>query len=577
MVLNLIPLLLGVAVAPTKPTLLRTFTAVQSGYSVATGALNASISGPVAVDEALAAQFQREYIPDGRFTSVVFRYGNGTSSGDDGVFSLQPFFDERVCYVYPLPPGYPGHSITYDLALEELWCQQGAPCMDAYKQAVYSGPSSVSGEPCDLWVSGAPAPGASSQDTLGFCVRAADGALLSLTRDYHGGGIDVVVRTFFANLSAVVDPAAFATPNVSGCVDLRVPAATSSAAALDRPVNDAAAIAQTNADAAGAWSAAPSAPFGAGLSLRAAAARRLGLKMAASGPDARGFALAPPPAAHSAALLAAFPEIPAAFDAREQWGAQCTSIGSVRNQGDCGGCWAFSAAEVLADRTCIAAQAAAAAAAAINWTSFALSPQYIMDCDDTDAACGGGMLDDAWRYLARPASGGSGGTVEEACAPYLYCAHPVSPSCEVGPHPPRPTPSQQACPASFNCSAPRRFRAASAYAAAAPGDVAALQRELLAHGPVQVGFQVFSDFMTYKNGTYFRTAGAQGPLGGHAVKLVGWGTDGAGVPYWSVANSWSADWGEGGFFRIRRGTNEVGIETTPAAGLADLAAARLLP
>ena len=89
----------------------------------------------------------------------------------------------------------------------------------------------------------------------------------------------------------------------------------------------------------------------------------------------------------------------------------------------------------------------------------------------------------------------------------------------------------------------------------------------MAHGPIQVGFQVFSDFMTYQNGTYFRTPGAQGPRGGHAVKIVGWGVDAQGVDYWTVANSWSADWGMNGYFNIRRGTNEVGIETTPAAGL----------
>jgi cathepsin B len=94
-----------------------------------------------------------------------------------------------------------------------------------------------------------------------------------------------------------------------------------------------------------------------------------------------------------------------------------------------------------------------------------------------------------------------------------------------------------------------------------------MQQELMAHGPIQVGFQVFSDFMQYHNGTYARTAGAQGPLGGHAVKIVGWGVDTGGNDYWTVANSWSADWGMGGFFNMLRGTNECGIETTPAAGL----------
>ena len=73
--------------------------------------------------------------------------------------------------------------------------------------------------------------------------------------------------------------------------------------------------------------------------------------------------------------------------------------------------------------------------------------------------------------------------------------------------------------------------------------------------------------MSYKSGTYARTPGAQ-LMGGHAVKLVGWGTDEDGVDYWTIANSWGTSWGaNGGFFNIRRNTNEVGIEETPAAGV----------
>lgn len=70
----------------------------------------------------------------------------------------------------------------------------------------------------------------------------------------------------------------------------------------------------------------------------------------------------------------------------------------------------------------------------------------------------------------------------------------------------------------------------------------------------------------YKGGVYTKSAAAKGPLGGHAVKILGWGED-SGVPYWLVANSWSPHWGEKGFFRIKRGVNECGIETSPAAGL----------
>ena len=55
------------------------------------------------------------------------------------------------------------------------------------------------------------------------------------------------------------------------------------------------------------------------------------------------------------------------------------------------------------------------------------------------------------------------------------------------------------------------------------------------------------------------------PLGGHAVKMIGWGVD-EGVPFWTCVNSWNNLWGEGGTFRILRGVNECGIETMGVAG-----------
>ncbi|KIH58300.1 papain family cysteine protease, partial [Ancylostoma duodenale] len=51
-----------------------------------------------------------------------------------------------------------------------------------------------------------------------------------------------------------------------------------------------------------------------------------------------------------------------------------------------------------------------------------------------------------------------------------------------------------------------------------------------------------------------------------AIKLIGWGSEN-GVPYWLVANSWNSDWGENGYFRMLRGTNECGIENQVVAGM----------
>lgn len=48
----------------------------------------------------------------------------------------------------------------------------------------------------------------------------------------------------------------------------------------------------------------------------------------------------------------------------------------------------------------------------------------------------------------------------------------------------------------------------------------------------------------------------------HAVLLVGYGVDNqTEEKYWIVKNSWGENWGENGYFRIRRGTDECGIES----------------
>ncbi|KAJ1374495.1 peptidyl-prolyl cis-trans isomerase cpr6 [Parelaphostrongylus tenuis] len=98
-------------------------------------------------------------------------------------------------------------------------------------------------------------------------------------------------------------------------------------------------------------------------------------------------------------------------------------------------------------------------------------------------------------------------------------------------------------------------------------EVAAIQKEVLTHGPVEVAFEVYEDFLHYAGGVYVHTGGKLG--GGHAVKLIGWGID-QGTPYWLIANSWNTDWGEDGFFRIVRGVDECGIESGVVGGIPKL-------
>ncbi|CAN6469566.1 unnamed protein product [Victoria cruziana] len=88
--------------------------------------------------------------------------------------------------------------------------------------------------------------------------------------------------------------------------------------------------------------------------------------------------------------------------------------------------------------------------------------------------------------------------------------------------------------------------------------------EVYKNGPVETSFVVYEDFAYYKSGVYKHVSGES--IGNHAVKLIGWGTTEEGEDYWLVANSWNSDWGDNGFFKIKRGTNECHFEEDVVAG-----------
>ena len=76
--------------------------------------------------------------------------------------------------------------------------------------------------------------------------------------------------------------------------------------------------------------------------------------------------------------------------------------------------------------------------------------------------------------------------------------------------------------------------------------VDSVKKDIFTNGTVTAAFTVYEDFVTYKSGVYKHTSGKA--LGGHAVKIVGWGVD-----HWIVNNSWNETWGDNGTFKIAFG------------------------
>lgn len=234
--------------------------------------------------------------------------------------------------------------------------------------------------------------------------------------------------------------------------------------------------------------------------------------------------------------------IPTSFDSRTQW-PNCTSIGAIQNQAECGSCWAFGAVESITDRFCIH-----------KGVDTQLSFEDVVSCDTNDDGCEGGDAGTAFMYAKKV------GIVSAQCYPYSI------PTCP---------PAQQPClnfvntPAcanacndtSINWDNDKR-KLEKVYSVARKNN--GMETEIMTNGPIEACFTVYADFLNYTTGVYTHKSGDA--LGGHCIKLIGWGVD-SGVDYWIAANSWTTYWGNQGFFWIKRGVNECGIEEDTAAGL----------
>jgi len=256
-------------------------------------------------------------------------------------------------------------------------------------------------------------------------------------------------------------------------------------------------------------------------------------------------------------------ELPDSFDSATQW-PECTVIANVRDQSACGSCWAFGSTESFEARACIA-----------TGKDIKYSVEDTAFCQGIFGAgngCNGGNTAWGWFKNKGVVTGGDYADMHTgtSCKSYGFapCAHHVPataeyPACPAGEY------SNPKCAKECDSEYSGEYSTDKVHAKTSfsvKGETQIMQ-ELATNGPLYVAFTVYDDFPTYKSGVYHQTSSKA--LGGHAVNLVGYG-ELDGEKYWKVKNSWNEEWGNGGHFLIRRGTNECGIEASVGAGTIDV-------
>jgi C1A family cysteine protease len=216
--------------------------------------------------------------------------------------------------------------------------------------------------------------------------------------------------------------------------------------------------------------------------------------------------------------------LPASID----WSTKGAVTG-VKDQGNCGSCWSFSATGALEG------------AYQIKYGSLvSFSEQNLVSCDTIDSACNGGLMDNAFSWTKS-----NGGLCTESGYPYTSGSTGQKGACTT------------TCTKNSNVT-PKSFTDV------AKNSDSALMTAL-AQQPVSIAIQADQPaFQLYKSGVLTGTCGSNLD---HGVLAVGYGTWTDGTDYYKVKNSWGTTWGMSGYILIQRGNpqrcGECGILCGP--------------
>jgi len=197
------------------------------------------------------------------------------------------------------------------------------------------------------------------------------------------------------------------------------------------------------------------------------------------------------------------------------------AVTPVKNQEQCGSCWAFSATEAIESTNILAGKFTA--------DNIDLAPQQIVDCDTSDDGCGGGEPMTAYEYVIS-----AGGLESNTSYPYTA----VNGVCH------------------FKKAEVVTTISSWKYATQ-NHDESLLQQNLASYGPLSVCVDA-ARWQYYQSGVMTRFQCDIINLLDHCVQAVGFNST-ASTPYYMVRNSWGFDWGLDGYIWLEMNHNTCGI------------------
>ncbi len=197
-------------------------------------------------------------------------------------------------------------------------------------------------------------------------------------------------------------------------------------------------------------------------------------------------------------------------------------VNAIKDQGQCGSCWAFSGTASTETSWCHA-----------KGTLYSLSEQQQVDCNKNCYGCNGGWANKAINYLKT--------SYAESEKAYPYTARDGT------------------CKYNASSATPVKTTGFTNVTADSPSAMKSALNSHVLSVAIQANKMVFQ---TYTSGIF--NASTCGTNLDHATNVVGWGTSGS-TEYWIMRNSWGTSWGEKGYMQLEivSGKGICGIQMEP--------------